>query len=35
MVLQADPVVFIEIVLYVDPQRINDALKTRDKKARW
>lgn len=37
MFLEADPVVFIDIVLYVDPQRVEDALKTREKKkkARW
>lgn len=33
MVLQADLVVFIEIVLYVDPERIKYALKIREKKA--
>lgn len=32
MFLEADPVVFIDIVLYVDPQRVEDALKTREKK---
>lgn len=33
MVLQADLVVFIEIFLYVEPQRIKYALKPREKKA--
>lgn len=32
MVLKANLVVFIEIVLFVDPQRVEDALKTRGKK---
>ena len=32
MLLQADLVVFIEIVLHVDPQRIKQALKTREQK---